>query len=58
MPDRPIIPEEQFISEMFEVVMEFRHSLWKETDRGCALMAAEFLSSEVSDLLRRCCVFR
>jgi DNA-binding MltR family transcriptional regulator len=32
--------------------MEFRHSLSAETDRGCALMAAEFLSTQLSELLR------
>ena len=53
MPDQPISREEQFISERFDVVMDFRHSLRKETDRGCALMAAEFLSSELGGLLRR-----
>lgn len=37
---------------MFDVLMDFRRSLWKETDRGCALMAAEYLSSEWGELLR------
>jgi DNA-binding MltR family transcriptional regulator len=45
--------EEQFVSEMFDVVMDFRHSLRNETDRGCALMAGEFLSNELAALLRR-----
>lgn len=45
--------EEQFISDIFDVVMDFRHSLQNETDRGCALMAAEFLSNELAALLRR-----
>lgn len=33
-------------------VMEFRRSLSRETDRGCALMAAECLSDQLSELLR------
>ena len=45
--------EEQFVSEMFDTVMDFRHSLRKETDRGCALMAGEFLSNELAALLKR-----
>ena len=36
----------------FDEVMEFRNSLNPETDRGCALMAAAFLDSELELLLR------
>ena len=36
----------------FDEVMEFRSSLTPETDRGCALMAAAFLDSELELLLR------
>jgi DNA-binding MltR family transcriptional regulator len=43
---------EKFISDKFDVVMAFRHSVSQETDRGCALMAAEFLSNELGVLLR------
>ena len=53
MPDQPVSPEERLVSELFDVVVDFRLSLRKETDRGCALMAAEFLSSELGVLLRR-----
>ncbi len=38
--------------DRFNDVMEFRSSLSPETDRGCALMAASFLDSELGDLLR------
>jgi DNA-binding MltR family transcriptional regulator len=41
------------ISDIFDVVIEFRQSLSAETDRGCALMAGEFLSNELGALLRR-----
>jgi hypothetical protein len=41
----------KFISEIFDVVMDFRRSLRNETDRGCALMAGEFLSNELAALL-------
>jgi hypothetical protein len=34
-------------------VMEFRHTLNSETDRGCALMAAAFLENELEKLLRK-----
>jgi DNA-binding MltR family transcriptional regulator len=43
---------EQFISERFDLVMEFRHGLSLETDRGCALMAAEYLSAQLAELLQ------
>jgi DNA-binding MltR family transcriptional regulator len=33
-------------------VLEFRHSLSEETDRGCALMAAAYLSDQLERLLR------
>lgn len=35
-----------------DLVMEFRHGLNGETDRGCALMAAEYLSNQLGELLR------
>ncbi|WP_316633492.1 MltR family transcriptional regulator [uncultured Flavobacterium sp.] len=39
--------------EEIEKVLTFRSTLNKETDRGCALMAASFLESELADLLRK-----
>lgn len=38
--------------KQFEDVISFRRSLDEETDRGCALMAAAFLDSELNGLLR------
>ncbi|OXG05069.1 mannitol repressor [Flavobacterium araucananum] len=38
--------------EEIEKVFTFRSTLNKETDRGCALMAASFLESELTDLLK------
>jgi DNA-binding MltR family transcriptional regulator len=43
---------ESYIFRRFDLVMEFRRGLSGETDRGCALMAAEYLSSQLSELLR------
>ncbi len=40
----------------FDDVIEFRNSLNPESDRGCALMAASFLDSELDLLLRQCVV--
>lgn len=40
------------MTDRFDDVMQFRSSLSPETDRGCALMAASFLDSELGDLLR------
>ncbi|MEW6131271.1 MAG: transcriptional regulator [Acidobacteriota bacterium] len=37
--------------EKFDEVVEFRQSLTSETDRGCALMAAAYLDSEIGKLL-------
>jgi DNA-binding MltR family transcriptional regulator len=39
--------------ERREAVTEFRQSLDPETDRGCALMAAAYLDSELEKLLRK-----
>jgi DNA-binding MltR family transcriptional regulator len=44
---------QQFISDHFDVVCEFRSGLTQETDRGCALMAAEYLANELNEALRR-----
>ena len=43
----------EMFSENFDRVMEFRQSLSKETDRGCALMAAAYLDSEIEKLLSK-----
>jgi DNA-binding MltR family transcriptional regulator len=48
--------EQTFTIQMLDLLMEFRRSLRKETDRGCALMAAEYLSNELGILIRRCLV--
>src|SRR5579859_4992858 len=37
--------------DRLEDVMEFRHWLTPETDRGCALMAAAYLDDQLSELL-------
>jgi len=42
----------RFVSNRFDVVMDFRQGLTPETDRGCALMAAEYLSNQLEELLR------
>lgn len=39
------------MSERFEAVLQLELDLSKETDRGCALMAAEFCSLQLRDLL-------
>lgn len=44
--------DQQHIFEKLDIVMEFRLSLADETDRGCALMAAEYISNELGELLR------
>ncbi len=36
----------------FKLVYQFRQTLSKETDRGCALMAASFLENEIERLLK------
>jgi DNA-binding MltR family transcriptional regulator len=36
-----------------DVVFEFRKTLTPETDRGCALMAAAYLDSQIEELLRK-----
>ncbi len=43
----------ELIFEKFEEVFQFRQSLTKETDRGCALMAAAYLDSEIEKLLSK-----
>lgn len=40
------------MEDRFDEVMEFRRSLNPETDRGCALMAAAYLDSEIDRTLR------
>jgi hypothetical protein len=42
----------QYLRDMTDIVMEFRRNLSDETDRGCALMAAEFISNQLGELLR------
>lgn len=44
--------QEQFISDRFDLVTVFPEGLDGETDRGCALMAAEYLSNQLGELLR------
>ncbi|HYX72597.1 MAG TPA: MltR family transcriptional regulator, partial [Nitrososphaera sp.] len=41
------------ISEKFNEILEFRRALTGESDRGCALMAAAFLDSELEKLLSK-----
>ena len=43
----------QLFSERFDEVFQFRLSLSEETDRGCALMAAAYLDSELEKLLSK-----
>jgi len=43
----------ELISEKFDEVLQFRQSLSEETDRGCALMAAAYLDSELEKLLSK-----
>src|ERR1044071_2597257 len=45
--------EHKYLDARFEEVFEFRRSLTGETDRGCALMAAAYLDSELEKLLRK-----
>jgi DNA-binding MltR family transcriptional regulator len=42
----------QYLRDMTDIAMEFRGSLSDETDRGCALMAAEYISNQLGELLR------
>jgi hypothetical protein len=49
-------PANQQIVEHMDEVFEFRQSLSDETDRGCALMAAAYLDSELQKLLSKYCV--
>jgi DNA-binding MltR family transcriptional regulator len=42
-----------FVDERLDEVTEFRLSLNPETDRGCALMAAAYLDSELEQLIRK-----
>lgn len=42
---------EDYISSKFDEIIEFRTSLTTESDRGCALMAAAYLDSELEKLL-------
>ena len=42
----------KYVSDKFDLVMEFREGLTPETDRGCALMAAEYLSDQLAELLK------
>ena len=46
----------QYIRDSFDRVFEFRFSLNRESDRGCALLAASFLDVEIKELLRKCFV--
>jgi DNA-binding MltR family transcriptional regulator len=43
---------DDFLKRNMEVVFTFRRTLSKETDRGCALMAAAFLENELESLIR------
>lgn len=43
---------EEFLKAHLGEVQEFRETLSPETDRGCALMAAAFLDSQLEQLLR------
>lgn len=44
--------DNEYILKRFDDVMEFRVALGRETDRGCALMAGEYLSDQLGELLR------
>lgn len=44
--------DQEYMLARFDDVMEFRTSLLGETDRGRALMAAEYLSNQLGELLR------
>ena len=39
-----------------EEFKNFRHSLFEESDRGCALMAAAFIEEKIGELLRAFCI--
>jgi DNA-binding MltR family transcriptional regulator len=43
---------DKVLLEKFDTVIAVREELSKETDRGCALMAASFLDYEIESLLR------
>jgi hypothetical protein len=43
--------KEQFMTGRFELVIQLELDLSRETDRGCALMAAEFCSAQLRELL-------
>ena len=42
----------QKLSQKFPEVWTFRGTLEAETDRGCALMAAAYLDSQLEELIR------
>jgi|WetSurMetagenome_2_1015567.scaffolds.fasta_scaffold45107_1 DNA-binding MltR family transcriptional regulator len=44
---------DNLFNEQFDQVIEFRHSLNDETDRGCALMSAAFLEKTIEDELKK-----
>ena len=48
----------QYLDEKIEEVAEFRFSLDRETDRGCALLAVAYLEEELKVLLKKCLVER
>ena len=48
----------QYLDEKIEDVAEFRFSLDRETDRGCALLAVSYLEEELKFLLKKCLVER
>ena len=48
----------QYLDEKIEEVAEFRSSLDRETDRGCALLAVSYLEEELKVLLKKCLVER
>lgn len=43
---------QKFIEDNLEIILKFRQELSKETDRGCALMAASFLDYTLEKTLR------
>lgn len=46
----------EFATARLQTIIAFRTSLSAESDRGCALMAAAFLDSQLEELLRLCLV--
>lgn len=46
-------PFAELIQARLDEVIEFRHSLTSESDRGCALLAASYLDGEIETLLKR-----